>query len=38
MSKGKYRILKELGAGGMGMVRKGLLIGQAGNVIKRRGA
>jgi serine/threonine protein kinase len=26
----KYRILKELGAGGMGTVRKGLLIGQAG--------
>jgi serine/threonine protein kinase len=26
----KYRVLKELGAGGMGTVRKGLLIGQAG--------
>ena len=30
MSEAKYRILKELGAGGMGTVRKGLLIGQAG--------
>jgi serine/threonine protein kinase len=30
MSEAKYRILKELGAGGMGMVHKGLLIGQAG--------
>jgi eukaryotic-like serine/threonine-protein kinase len=26
----KYRILRELGAGGMGTVRKGLLLGQAG--------
>jgi serine/threonine-protein kinase len=30
MSEAKYRILKELGAGGMGWVHKGLLIGQAG--------
>jgi serine/threonine-protein kinase len=30
MSEAKYRILKELGAGGMGTVCKGLLIGQAG--------
>ncbi len=30
MSEAKYRILKELGAGGMGWVNKGLLIGQAG--------
>ena len=30
MAEAKYRILKELGAGGMGWVNKGLLIGQAG--------
>ncbi len=30
MSEAKYRILKELGAGGMGTVCKGLLIGEAG--------
>jgi len=30
MSETKYRILKELGAGGMGTVCKGLLIGEAG--------
>jgi len=30
MPEAKYRILKELGAGGMGTVCKGLLIGQAG--------
>lgn len=30
MAEGKYRILKELGAGGMGWVNKGLLIGEAG--------
>ncbi len=30
MSEPKYRILGELGAGGMGTVRRGLLLGQAG--------
>ncbi len=30
MAEPKYRILRELGAGGMGTVRKGLLLGQAG--------
>ncbi len=30
MSEPKYRILHELGAGGMGTVRKGILLGQAG--------
>jgi serine/threonine protein kinase len=30
LSEPKYRILQELGAGGMGTVRKGLLLGQAG--------
>ena len=30
MDESKYRILHELGAGGMGTVRKGLLLGQAG--------
>jgi eukaryotic-like serine/threonine-protein kinase len=30
LSEAKYRILRELGAGGMGTVRKGLLLGQAG--------
>ena len=30
MAESKYRILHELGAGGMGTVRKGLLLGQAG--------
>jgi eukaryotic-like serine/threonine-protein kinase len=30
LSEPKYRILRELGAGGMGTVRKGLLLGQAG--------
>ena len=30
MSEPKYRILHELGAGGMGTVRKGLLLGEAG--------
>ena len=30
LSEPKYRILHELGAGGMGTVRKGLLLGQAG--------
>jgi serine/threonine-protein kinase len=30
VSESKYRILHELGAGGMGTVRKGLLLGQAG--------
>ena len=30
MPEPKYRILRELGAGGMGTVRKGLLLGQAG--------
>jgi serine/threonine-protein kinase len=30
VSEEKYRILSELGAGGMGTVRKGLLLGQAG--------
>ena len=30
MSEPKYRILQELGAGGMGTVRKGLLLGEAG--------
>ena len=29
MAESKYRILHELGAGGMGTVRKGLLMGQA---------
>lgn len=30
MSEPKYRMLQELGAGGMGTVRKGLLLGEAG--------
>ena len=30
LSEPKYRILQQLGAGGMGTVRKGLLLGQAG--------
>jgi serine/threonine protein kinase len=30
LAESKYRILRELGAGGMGTVRKGLLLGQAG--------
>ena len=30
LAESKYRILQELGAGGMGTVRKGLLLGQAG--------
>jgi len=30
LSESKYRILQELGAGGMGTVRKGLLLGEAG--------
>ena len=30
MSETKYRILHQLGAGGMGTVRKGILLGQAG--------
>jgi len=30
LAEPKYRILRELGAGGMGTVRKGLLLGQAG--------
>jgi serine/threonine-protein kinase len=30
LAESKYRILHELGAGGMGTVRKGLLLGQAG--------
>ncbi|HVO13033.1 MAG TPA: serine/threonine-protein kinase [Vicinamibacteria bacterium] len=30
LSESKYRMLQELGAGGMGTVRKGLLLGQAG--------
>ena len=30
MAESKYRILHELGAGGMGTVRKGLLLGQSG--------
>jgi len=30
LAESKYRILRELGAGGMGTVRKGLLLGQSG--------